>query len=182
MTWPQSLAENQSPSSSHCRLRPPKITFRYVYICINIYITHIYMLYISIYYIYQSIIYILYKFICIKYFSSQKWILFQPSVQLAFLSMYQTLTSMWEHTDIPYSLWWMQSIPLYVCHNLLFIYWWDFPGGTRGKEPICQSRRCKRTGFDPWVGKIPQRRAWQPNPVFLPRESHGERSLGGYSP
>ena len=30
-----------------------------------------------------------------------------------------------------------------------------FPGGTSGKEPTCQGRRCKRPGFDPWVGKIP---------------------------
>ena len=37
-------------------------------------------------------------------------------------------------------------------------------------------------GFDPWVGKIPWRRAWQPTPVFLPGESHGQRSLAGYSP
>ena len=33
----------------------------------------------------------------------------------------------------------------------------------------------------PWVGKIPWRRAWQPTPVFLPGESHGLRSLVGYS-
>ena len=30
-------------------------------------------------------------------------------------------------------------------------------------------------GFDPWVGKIPYRRAWQPTPVFLPGESHGKK-------
>ena len=36
------------------------------------------------------------------------------------------------------------------------------------------------TGFDPWVGKIPGRRERQPIPVFLPRESHGWRSLEGY--
>ena len=36
--------------------------------------------------------------------------------------------------------------------------------------------------FGPWVGKIPWRRAWQPNPVFLPGESHGQRSLAGFSP
>ena len=36
--------------------------------------------------------------------------------------------------------------------------------------------------FSPWVGKIPWRRAWQHTPVFLPRESHGQRSLAGYSP
>ena len=49
-------------------------------------------------------------------------------------------------------------------------------------------RKCKvrwsalRLRFDPWVGKIPWRRKWQPAPVFLPRESHGQRSLAGYSP
>ena len=36
--------------------------------------------------------------------------------------------------------------------------------------------RRQRYGFDPWVGKIPWRRAWQPTPVFLPGESHGQRS------
>ena len=39
-----------------------------------------------------------------------------------------------------------------------------------------------RHRFDPWVGKIPWRRAWQPTPVFLPGEFHGQRSLVGYSP
>ena len=57
-----------------------------------------------------------------------------------------------------------------------------FPGGVSGKEPACQSRRCKRAGFDPWVRKIPWRRAWQLTPVFLPGESHGQRRLSGYRP
>ena len=42
-----------------------------------------------------------------------------------------------------------------------------FPGGASGKEPACQCRRHKRNRFDPWVGKIPWRRAWQSIPVFL---------------
>ena len=33
----------------------------------------------------------------------------------------------------------------------------------------------------PWVMKIPWRRKRQPTPVFLPGESHGQRSLAGYS-
>ena len=37
--------------------------------------------------------------------------------------------------------------------------WW-----LSGKESVCQ---CRRYGFDPWVGKIPWRRKWQPTPVFL---------------
>ena len=39
-----------------------------------------------------------------------------------------------------------------------------------------------RHRFDPWVSKIPWRRAWQPTPVFLPGESHRQRSLAGYGP
>ena len=57
-----------------------------------------------------------------------------------------------------------------------------FSGGVSGKEPACQCRRPKRCGLDPWVGKIPWRRAWQPTPVFLPGKSHGQRSLVGCSP
>ena len=56
------------------------------------------------------------------------------------------------------------------------------PGGINGKEPTWQCRTCKRHGFDPWVGKIPWRRTWQPTSVFLPGEAHGQRSLVGYSP
>ena len=56
------------------------------------------------------------------------------------------------------------------------------PGGTSGKEAACTCRRHRRRGFDPWVGKIPWRRARQPTPVFLPGESNGQRSLVGYSP
>ena len=41
------------------------------------------------------------------------------------------------------------------------------PGGTSGKEPNCQCRRHKRCDFNPWVGNIHWRRAWQPTPVFL---------------
>ena len=40
----------------------------------------------------------------------------------------------------------------------------------------------EETGFNPWVGKIPWRREWQPAPVFLPREFHGQRSPVGCSP
>ena len=36
--------------------------------------------------------------------------------------------------------------------------------------------------MDPWVWKIPWRKAWQPIPVFLPGKYHGQRSLAGYSP
>ena len=52
-----------------------------------------------------------------------------------------------------------------------------FPDGSAVKTLL--SRRWE---FDPWVRKIHWRREWLPTPVFLPRESHGQRSLGVYSP
>ena len=48
---------------------------------------------------------------------------------------------------------------------------WGFPGGATGKELTCQCRIHKKCGSDPWVGKLPWRRAWLPTPVFLPGES-----------
>ena len=40
----------------------------------------------------------------------------------------------------------------------------------------------QETGVQSLVRKIPWRRKWLPSPVFLPRKSHGQRSLAGYSP
>ena len=48
------------------------------------------------------------------------------------------------------------------------------------KNPTYQCRR--QCWFNPWVRKIPWRRAWQPTPVFLPGKSHGQRNLAGCSP
>ena len=52
--------------------------------------------------------------------------------------------------------------------------WW-----LSGKKSACQWKKCR---LDPWVGKIPWRRKWQPTPVFLPGKFHGQRSLVDYSP
>ena len=57
----------------------------------------------------------------------------------------------------------------------------SFPVGTSAKEPTCQCRRHKRYRFRPWVRKISWRRKWQPTAIFLPGESHRQRSLIGYS-
>ena len=50
----------------------------------------------------------------------------------------------------------------------MFAFSVGFPGGTSGKEPACQFRRCERCELDPWFGKIPWRKAWQHTPVFSP--------------
>ena len=58
---------------------------------------------------------------------------------------------------------------------------WGFPSGSRGKKKsICLE--CGRPRFNPWVGKIPWRRKWQPTLVFLPGKSYGQRNLVGCSP
>ena len=57
----------------------------------------------------------------------------------------------------------------------------DFPGGAVVKN-LPTNTGDTIHGFNPWVGKIPWRRKWQPTPVFLPGKSHGQKSLVGYSP
>ena len=56
---------------------------------------------------------------------------------------------------------------------------WDFPGGSEVKA---SARNAGDLGSIPGSGRFPWRRKWQPTPVFLPGESHGQRSLVGYSP
>ena len=75
-------------------------------------------------------------------------------------------------------MWWISLTTYPFAHESEFLQ--GFPSGTNGKEPACQWRR-HRCRFNPWVGKIPWRKAWQPTPVFLPGGSHGQRSLAGYS-
>ena len=76
-----------------------------------------------------------------------------------------------------------------ICQLYLFflIVSWlkGFPSVSVSKESACKAGdrlQYKRPSFDPWVRKFPWRRKWQPTPIFLPREVHGQRNLVGYSP
>ena len=73
---------------------------------------------------------------------------------------------------------WHSSFPLATCSTPGSAYM-GLPRRRSGKEPSCKFRRC---GLDPWAGKIPWRRKWQPTPVLLSGKSHGQRSLAGYHP
>ena len=64
------------------------------------------------------------------------------------------------------------NFPVSATEGLMSSNTIGFPGDSIGKESTCNAG-------EPWVGKIPRRRKWQPTPVFLPGESHGQRSLVG---
>ena len=57
-----------------------------------------------------------------------------------------------------------------------------FLGGTNGKESVFQCKRCKRCRFNPWGQEDPLEEGLATHSVYLPGESHGQRSPAGYSP
>ena len=59
---------------------------------------------------------------------------------------------------------------------------WGFLGNLAAMRENWVRLQFERPGFNPWAGKIPWRRAWQPTPVFMPGKSHGQKNLVGYSP
>ena len=67
---------------------------------------------------------------------------------------------------------------MYVC---VCVYVYELPRWLSGEESACQCKILGRCRFSPWVRKIPWRRKWQATPVFLPGESHEQRSLVDYS-
>ena len=67
---------------------------------------------------------------------------------------------------------------VFFLYVYFFILYWSI-----GKPWWLSSKcQCRIHGFSPWAGKSPWRRAWLPTPVFLPGDSHEQRSLVGYSP
>ena len=50
------------------------------------------------------------------------------------------------------------------------------------KNPPANAGDIRDVGSILGSGRSPWRRAWQPSQVFLPGESHGQRSLADYSP
>ena len=99
----------------------------------------------------------------------------------------QTSSLLWSESLIAIRTW--EKFMLFVCriwewfYTLIKILGGRCPGLPRwpsGKAPSCQYSRFQRRGLDLWVGKILWSRKWQPTPVFLPGEPHGQRSLVGY--
>ena len=88
--------------------------------------------------------------------------------------------------DLPKDISWGQ-VSFKALSNLWLLtalqhLFYGFPAGSVVENPPAMQGTFRRHRFDPWVGKIPWRRKWQLTPVFLPGESHGQRSLASYSP
>ena len=71
--------------------------------------------------------------------------------------------------------------PIFRIAFWIFGHLWCFMGFPGGSE-VRNISAGRGHVFYPCIGKIPWRRKWQSTPVFLPGESHGQRSLAGYSP
>ena len=90
----------------------------------------------------------------------------------------------WFMANLCYRAKWLS---LYTYRHFLKIFFSimvciSFPHGAVIENTPANARDAGDWGFDPWVGKIPWRRKWQPTPVFLPRKSLGLRTLVSYSP
>ena len=70
----------------------------------------------------------------------------------------------------------------FVCKAKIFFTWSFKKRASLVAQRVKNLPAIRRPGFYPWIRKIPWRRKWLPIPVFLPRESHGQRSLASYSP
>ena len=95
------------------------------------------------------------------------------SVSFLFKQMNQMLT---KTTNSEFDCVWLFQL---LCNGLVLSM---SQGGCPSGPAVKESLQCRKCSFEIWVRKIPWSRKWQPTPVFLPGESHGQRSLAGYSP
>ena len=74
-----------------------------------------------------------------------------------------------------------QSTEYFLRQYCAILLIWVFPSSSAVKIHL-QCRICRRHGFDPWVGKIPWSKKWQPTSLFLPEKPREQRSLMGHRP
>ena len=159
---------------------PPGKFCIWLFIFFNIY-THIYI-YVCVYVYIYIYIYAFFPFSChfpnLSLFClnfQNKSILFTQILQVALLRGIHT------------TIWYKNILVIYIYITLKYVntcvsYVWASQVALVLKNLPANVGDGNRCRFDPWVGKIPWRRARQPTPVFLPGESHGQRSLAGSNP
>ena len=122
------------------------------------------------------------------------WIISSESTVVSLLRHLQSIlpfSVLWDHPiDQDGNSWWVRKVSSRWVRKVYHASLW-FASGTAhpqasrwlSRQRIClQWEGAGRCGFDPWVRKMTWRRKWEPTPVFLPGESHGQRSLVGLSP
>ena len=77
---------------------------------------------------------------------------------------------------------WFRPLGLWIINSMAKELGLGFPGGASSKELTCQCRRLKDLCSIPGLGRSPGGGNGNPLQLFLPGESHGQRSLAGYSP
>ena len=75
--------------------------------------------------------------------------------------------------------WIYLSLPLYKCKGVDLGHTWEW--NFTVAQIVKNLSAMQETRLNTWVRKILWRREWQPTPVLLPRDSHGQKSLAGYS-
>ena len=94
---------------------------------------------------------------------------------LHFLVLRKAFLLILQYFPFPFIFWSFPGTPI---SWMLGLYVWGFSGLVVKNPPANEGD----TDSIPWSGKVPWRRKWQPTPAFSPGKSHGQRSLGGYSP
>ena len=100
------------------------------------------------------------------YFIFLKW---HKEIQIFFIDIFKGNTGTWKK-GFRLGFWLIL---------IAYAIWKGFPPSSVSKESACNA---EDMGSIPGSGRSPWRRKWQPTPVFLPGESHGQRNLAGYSP
>ena len=98
-------------------------------------------------------------------------------LNIIFQTFCRLKTNLWYHVFKFQELFLTLFLWIFFFYCSLFLFW-----ASLVVQRLSVCLQCGRPGFDPWVGKIPWRRKWQPTLVLLPGESHGGRNLVGYSP
>ena len=89
------------------------------------------------------------------------------------------------HYQIAQNFYYLDYLAFHFMHQtliLIALILHDYSRASWIAEMVRLCLQCGRPEFDPWVRKIPWSREWQPTPLFLPEEFHGQRSLADYSP
>ena len=107
----------------------------------------------------------------VQHFNKGRGVFWPPPVLLLFSWRHNSWVKFYYNFPLPWST---KGIFFFseICQLRRDSKQGGLPWRLSDKESTCQ---CRTHGYDPWLGKTPWRRKWQPTPLFLPGKSHGQR-------